>query len=660
MESGTPISHLGTEVSLYLNEAWPRLYRDSFLALAAIMAAAAGLSLLAFAFFRTRAAWVNRATTKKTFHYAFMGLLALFFILQLTHLSGTLDTVVAVSAFLSLAAGIVGLLRRRRFGVWFSAAALWLTLPAREISSVIGTLCDYDEIDRYSAPGKMGVFAAAQYIMDRMLVLAAIAAVFTVIAAVYYIRRRYLFTDCGEKRFLRAEACPSCGAVYVGAGDYCSVCGAKAEDHAYSVLKWTPLDKICFCPACGRDVSRKFGVPCELCREKNEGMSDFVKKLGAVLLAAALLAPTFFGDTPAFLAEGSAAANNAYVDRVNEWCEDVSVAEDAAWRASFDAADEALCELDLRGFRADTRRLNYAGLYMYVRYLEGSYSQVAVMEKLREAVDTGDTGDMAELAACFSETQNMQLRASGSTLRLLFSVDRLHAGENMVLDALRYYFSFIPVIAAAAVLFFAGLFGAVCGLILYRRDPSADPFVKLAEKTEEESVRREREAARAKRARADRRLTAITAAVTLLVLGGAIFFEIRTAPEPEMTYQTGMRCFAGDGALLLDWIGRCRTDPDGALAEKESVSQLVAALRETMAFLADAEPEEDGLQLSEKVRAVAAGLSDALERVQSALDGGGIPDRETLENTAKLLTDGMKLESIMETEAAVSAVADLF
>ena len=79
-----------------------------------------------------------------------------------------------------------------------------------------------------------------------------------------------------------------------------------------------------------------------------------------------------------------------------------------------------------------------------------------------------------------------------------------------------------------------------------------------------------------------------------------------------------------------------------------------------MIFLADAEPEEDGLQLSEKVRAVAAGLSDALERMQSALDGGGIPDRETLENTAKLLTDGMKLESIMETEAAISAVADLF
>ena len=121
-----------------------------------------------------------------------------------------------------------------------------------------------------------------------------------------------------------------------------------------------------------------------------------------------------------------------------------------------------------------------------------------------------------------------------------------------------------------------------------------------------------------------------------------------------------MRCFAGDGVVLMDWIGRCRTDPDGALAEKEAVSEIVASLRETMAFLADAEPEEDGAELSEQVREVASGLADALERMQSALDGGQLPDRDTLEYAAKLLTDGMKLESIMEAEAAVNAVADLF
>ena len=129
-------------ISDYIRDIYQKARADSLLMLCAALAFAAGAALLVWAFQRHRPAYLFHKTTKKTFHYAFMAMVALLCVLRFSGGGSALKLTLSLLAVLFAAVGIYGLITWRPLGVGLSLVSVWLSLPMGELATVLGAASD--------------------------------------------------------------------------------------------------------------------------------------------------------------------------------------------------------------------------------------------------------------------------------------------------------------------------------------------------------------------------------------------------------------------------------------------------------------------------------------------------------------------------------------
>ena len=674
----TGISEIGIEASEAVLRLYPVLGRNTVLLFAGLLLASAGLSVLIRALLLRKAGWIHRRSTPLKCHYTLMVLLVIFLILQAFHgLSGLSLWLFLLSAA-AVCAAIFGLFTWRRFGIAAAILSLWLTLPLREIPTLIANVKDYLSLSSFSVPGKVGVYTLAVYACGRFTVFSLIAAVLSILTIAYYTKRRYLFRDSQALWFQHLACCPACGAPIVKSGNFCKYCGKPIQGRGCSMLKWKALEKDQYCANCGKNMGDH--EECSDCGKpefigktvKNavkKSLGDEVKKYGTIALAAVVfLLPLLINDPLKYLTQGSAAVTNAYVDRLNEWHSDPSAAENASWLREYDEASAALYALNGRGFTVIPERLNYANEYIYIQYLDASYYQMAVMEKIDETVHRNDPAAFEGLGSYFNETMRMQQQALASGLSMItLGGNKLLAAENMVVDSFRFYTSFIPVIIRVILLFLAGTLSLGCGLYLTWKAPDPSPFASVmltGDNTEEAAALQTK---MKKAVKEERVITCLGILLAVVFLAVTAFIEARTQKAPEPTFASSMdQGFTDNAGFLIGWLSSCSTDPADALSKKDLVLQVIDDKQEALHDLTDAfipavsEADEEMIQRRAEARKIAGEFRTALDKVRVSLEAGLLPDKSTVSETLSLLIDGMKIDQKLKTEEAFSALEDLF
>ena len=678
MDLNTPLSDIGANVIEAMERLFPALAGNTLLLFSGIALLCIGGCVLCRALLLRKAGWLNAEEAPKKFHYTLMILLIVFLILQATHgLSGLPLLFMALSAGAVLSA-VIGLFTWRSFGVTAAVLAIWLTLPLREFPTLLAHVRDYNNLSYYSIPGKVGVYTVAVYGCGRFIAYALIAAVLSVFTVAYYTRRRYLFKESIAAYFTNLTNCPKCGRPLVNAGNFCKYCGASVAGRGYSELKWKPLESEKYCSNCGLEL--KDSDECPVCgnpqtvgqiikKEAKKALGDELKKYLVIgIVAALVIVPVLISDPLKYLTKGSAAVTNTYIEYLNEWHRTPSAADDKTWLASYDEASEALYAMNARGFTIVPERLTYSDTYVYIQYLDASYYQMAVMERINAAVHANDPASFSGLGSYFNETMNMQTRALASgTSVILQGGSMLRSAEYIAADSVRFYLSFIPVLVRIILFFLLGALSLGFGIFLMLKAPDPSPFKTVmltVDTAEERAAQKERlKAAR----RSDRIIAVIAAAIVAVFFCAAALIESRTQKEPELTYEAALDAgFTVPGTALAGWFSECASDPADALAEKDNVLAVLEKSAPAVAYLADsyipATEGEDAEDTAKRVTAqkTAAALRDVFSSVRAKLEANELPDRSTAAEAVRLLTEGMKLDQEIKINEAFDALKDLF
>ena len=156
-----------------------------------------------------------------------------------------------------------------------------------------------------------------------------------------------------------------------------------------------PLDKQLYCGKCGSFTN---DFACVKCSKK---VLDIIKK--AILEKAgkikrSLPKDLFFGSVIIIiillssdnlitdLQSGSARANNAFVERWNEFYDDPDCASDHEWLFGFDSAAEGLYQLDARWQSVKPRTVQSGCLTFFMEYADASFQQMKLLEQIVENV----------------------------------------------------------------------------------------------------------------------------------------------------------------------------------------------------------------------------------------------------------------------------------
>ena len=667
MFSNAPLSQFEELTQSFLADEIPQTLLTSFLTWAAILLFTVGTGLFVFSVLRNKPAYVSDRMTKKTPHYVLCALGPALAVLQFFAgpVSGTAAILFAVASVLVALIGAVALLMRRKLGLVFSALGVWLSLPVKEAPKVAAVLADVRTLDAYNAASKLAVWSADRMILSRITAFALIAAAVTLCYVAVYTRRRYLFRSTYDCWFADVSVCPACGAPLVCEDPFCPACGENVAALPRSVLRWAPLDEPRFCGNCGRALNRN--GDCLNCAPQEAVGSIVKERLGGgasgklkylicvVLVAVFVFLPVLRGDSIKKLTRGDLQINDAYVAKLNEWSKAPELAEDEAWLAGYDDAAAALSRLNAGLFDANPDRMSYSEIYGYVQYVEATYKQMAVVQKLNEAVHASDVSAVSDLGAYYNASLKLQQQALVQQLRLTVSTSGIQAGQNMVLDSLRFYLSFIPAWALVVGFALLGVVLLLTGVVLLLRRRDASPFLQesvAAVSTEEARIRAEKRRALLKE---ERKVTALGILGAVLILG--VSFAIssvvtaKSAPEVEVSMHSA---FTSNGAALTEWIANCAADPEKARADADEAARVMENTVSALdAILSSGDAEAEVVAVAEPLRAV---LSD----VRADLHEGKLPDDRTRKTLSALLLQGMKLDAENLINEAFDSLDDLF
>ena len=668
----TDLEQFGVDVTGTIHAAAVSLSRNTVFAAAAILVFALGLGLLAAVRARRKDAWLFARTTPLRFHYAWMAVMAVLLVIQLTHLNAPGAAAVAVATALVFAAAVFGLFTWRTLGPVAAVLFVWLALPVRELPFVLMFADELKDLSPYSVPGKAGMFAAGQMEYLRMLVMELAAAVLTAVLTGYYVRRRYLFRGLRDV-FAGASACPKCGFPLIEETAFCPSCGCEVRGRAVSApgIAFAVEPRFCVdcgsplkegeCPRCSAGQSFSEQVRGSAKKELTDRIRSFLSGKAAVIAVAVILfAPLLVNNMSRDLTRDVNMANDAFVEKYVRWKEDPSVAEDPAWLASFDGAASELIAANARGFTMDTAGQSKADVYLYMQYLEASWYQMVVADRMVKAVHTGAVADAAALGSYFDGTQNAQLNALRSSLSMISERGFLSSLEDAVLDGLRFYFALPPLRLTAALLLAAGVLCAVLALLRRKKTTGEEALASVSlDTTDPEELEKLRAKGRAERKK-ERLYAAAGAALALLfILAGVGVSALRggEAEEPDLT-AVSEQTYIGSGVPLLDWTALCTSDPAAALADRENALALMAECRAGLAKIEDL--TSGGENENPEAAAAAAALDAALARAQAALEGGALPDQATRTELARLLYAGMASYEQSIVSQAFQSVEDLF
>ena len=304
-------------------------------------------------------------------------------------------------------------------------------------------------------------------------------------------------------------------------------------------------------------------------------------------------------------------------------------------------------------FDTDPDKLNYRNMYCYIQYAEASYKQMAVLQKMNEAVKNRQTGSADRLGTVFDQTLRLQQQAIA--VGLVLETPAVQTVENMAVDSLRFYLSFVPYIVLAAILTALGVGTAAAGIISIVRSPSVSPLKTeaiISLTVEEEKTRRK---AYKKHSRSELIAAALGIALALTVI---IVPSLKPAQSKEnadiSTRDRIHSVYNSDGAVLSLWLSECQTDPEKALSESGSMLDLIDNVGDELDIIVQSsDAGDDAARISKD-------LSRSLDIVKGYLENGSLPDKTTCKRTAGYIVEGMKVDSESLITEAFESLEDLF
>ncbi len=632
----------------YIRDVYQKARADSLLMLCAALASTAGATLLVWAVQRQKPAYLFQKTTKKTFHYAFMALTALLCVLRFSGGGNAMRLVISLLAVLSAAAGVYGLITWRPLGVALSLLSVWLSLPMGELATVLGAASDVRDITAFAPTSRIAIYAVECFALSRMAVLALAAAGITVAVSAYYAKRRYLFKTAQVRYFTGISLCPACRAPVVAGNAHCPACGGDLSQRPGSVLRWKPLDEPKHCKTCGKELDDKGRCPlCDKSVTADKVRKDAAdtlkgelkKKLIYLLIPLLVVLPAFLGKGLNGLTEGSTLISNAYVTRFNEWYNDPSVAQSTDWLGSYDQASDALRRYDARAFVIRPDKLGYTDFYGYIQYTEACCWQIEAIDYAGEAVHASDPSQKNVIAGVFNETLDMQQRALTSRMDVIGVGNLFQKATNMVIDACRFYLSFLPAFVFSILLLLVGIAALAFGIILLKKRAATSPFLTAAPSPDispkdiiASDIRRK---AYLRRERVITVAGAGLAVLLFVVCFGVASVKGKTeAPVPQDPLYTA---FAEDGGRIVAWLSACDTDPDDARTQVGSMEAVIDDCLENLSRIAE-DPAAD-----EEAAAITALLTPELKALRQQVVGGQLPDREAQKRITALIAEGARL-----------------
>lgn len=461
---------IDVQVADWVGDAYASLFKTLMVALIAIAVATIGVCLFA-AIHSRKSAYIFKDTTPKKLHYSLLILIPFLAVRNIPAFSDALAVSLYVLACILALVGFWGLARYRVYGVAGAIAYFWASALSAELRGFLAAVHDKNEISAYSAPGKIAVYAAGDYIVSRIIVVGFLLLIISVILTAYYVRRRYLFLGIRESKFFHQPLCPHCGKPMIENAPFCTGCGSSLSGQRWLEPDVKVLDTEKHCKHCGALLNKN--KDCPICAAKEnfsaaiqkglkgglkEGFTDSAKSILAMLLLLVIVfLPAIFGDAKRALTIGSAAANNAYVEKLNEFWKDPTVAGNKEWVDGFMAAGNALYAVNERCFFIHPHALLRKDLLFYALYAEASYRQMVVLEEIAAAVKTADSSHLDELMRRFNVTIDEQSQATTTSFHWFQSeTDIFTQISNIFWDGIRFYVSYVDLYLAAVAILVLG------------------------------------------------------------------------------------------------------------------------------------------------------------------------------------------------------------
>jgi RNA polymerase subunit RPABC4/transcription elongation factor Spt4 len=326
----------------------------------------------------------------------------------------------------------------------------WLFTYATQNYSISVAFADVDTISYYSPAGQMAVYSASNYLIIRAIIMAILTLLLCVYLSLYYTRRRYLFSAFSD-RLSDYPHCSHCGMTITDEISFCTNCGfaldGEFKNPSFKVLGDAKHCKKCgskltkdkLCPKC--DVS-KMSVSENFVKGMKIGGKEALKKTGYAFIALCIFAfiiyiPLKTNSVAYSLFNGMAVTHNAYVNILNQYLDDPSVAEDTIWLGSFNVASNALYTHSKRCFYINPNSISKSEILFYANFSEASYYKMISIEKIAEVVNSGGSSSVESLTSEFNYYDNLQDKSiadlNNSTIGYNFT--------DILIDGFRFYLS---------------------------------------------------------------------------------------------------------------------------------------------------------------------------------------------------------------------------
>lgn len=324
-------------------------------------------------------------------------------------------------------------------------------------------LSDYDYAITEPVPSGLFYYAWDSYLFSKLFVELIFLTLVYLYSLAYYNDRRVFFETGPNRLYSNLSSCPRCGALKISKTKYCYSCGYSVDDISGSVLNIDDiLDVVKYCPKCGAqmDGSNK----CSVCNGNNVSEeSETVKKVAEEaarnafsdmlgnaktkilvgVLIAIFLFPALYGGTVKKLTDGSAAANNNYVETVNMAYNDFSIVGNPDWIQSIESSAGELNDVNSRIYQIDLNKISYTDLYYFYHYSRATYLQMWIMSLISDAVHEKNESLFLEYLSYYNTTIQMQTDAAYSSVLFAKNQSKLEIAKNAITDAVRFYVSFI-------------------------------------------------------------------------------------------------------------------------------------------------------------------------------------------------------------------------
>ena len=332
--------------------------------------------------------YVYRYASDLSKNYVILILFALFGIRSFYRYHLSANLLLKIVAYVLLAGIILSIkyvLQWKRFGILllFFQLAIFTLAKNYEVISILLKDGRY----QFLPTARLAVFFSHDYWVTAAMLTNMACAILFVTLTVFYDRRRFLFRDVGS---IGTARCENCGNPMLTRDKYCICCGAKLDESVAGMTGIQRLELGNYCSQCGKALTK--GVCADHNKRaliKTEKLAEWGKKLGlgitlSVIFIAALRIPE--KDMACFFS-GESPVRNEYIECFNAFYSGEEKVQDKAWLASFHASSDSLAELNRRWIYIDPENVNSTTIGFYGAYCDAAYSQLIVIERIRDSID---------------------------------------------------------------------------------------------------------------------------------------------------------------------------------------------------------------------------------------------------------------------------------